>query len=48
MLADALAMKLVGRSWPQYGALYNAADKADINFVSELDAAAKEAGYTVR
>ncbi|APG80523.1 phage head-tail adapter protein [Citrobacter freundii] len=48
MLADALAMKLVGRSWPKCGALYNAAEKSDVNFSSELDAAAKEAGYMVR
>ncbi|MDV5727860.1 hypothetical protein [Klebsiella pneumoniae] len=48
MLADALAMKLVGRSWPKCGVLYNAAEKSDVNFSSELDAAAKEAGYMVR
>ncbi|ELF3151664.1 phage head-tail adapter protein [Vibrio cholerae] len=48
MLADALAMKLVGRSWPTCGALYNAADKSDVSFAAELDVAAKEAGYTIR
>jgi hypothetical protein len=48
MLADALAMKLVGCSWPKCGALYNAAEKSDVNFIYELDVAAKEAGYVVR
>lgn len=48
LLADALAMKLVGRSWPKCGALYNAADKSNVSFSAELDVAAKEAGYTIR
>ncbi len=41
-------MKLVGRSWPTCGALYNAADKSDVSFSAELDVAAKKAGYMVR
>lgn len=48
MLADALAMKLVGRSWPMCGALCNAADKSNVSFSAELDVAAKKAGYMVR
>lgn len=32
MLADSLAMKLVGRSWPKCGALYNAAESPTSTF----------------
>lgn len=47
-LADALSMKLIGRSWPSCGALYNSAEKADTGFAEALDEAARAAGYKVR
>lgn len=47
-LSEALSMKLIGRSWPSYGALYNSAEKADTGFAEELNKTAKVAGYKVR
>jgi hypothetical protein len=46
-LADALSTKLLGRSWPTCGALYNSAEKAQTGFAEELDESARAAGYRV-
>ena len=48
MLAEALSMELIGRSWPNCGSLYNSAEKADTGFAEALDKAAEAAGYQVR
>jgi hypothetical protein len=48
MLAEALSMELIGRSWPTCGSLYNSAEKADTGFAEALDKAAEAAGYQVR
>lgn len=47
MLCEALSMKLIGKSWPRYGSLYNRVDKSATDFAAELDAAASKAGYKV-
>jgi hypothetical protein len=52
--ADALCMKLLGKSWPNYndinegGGLLNCVCKNDLPFSKELNAAALENGYKVK
>lgn len=47
-LADALSMKLIGRSWPSYGSLHNSSSKAATGFAEAINVAAKASGYEVR
>lgn len=44
-LANALAMKLIGRPWPSYGALQNSASIDETGFAESLVEATKASGY---
>lgn len=46
-LAEALSLKLIGRSWPTCGALHNKLFDVNADFSAEINAAAKAAGYKV-
>lgn len=47
LLSEALAVSLLGRSWPTYGESANSGPEASVSFESQINDAAKAAGYRV-